>query len=58
MVDRFVRPFFEHELCATHPAYGAKALVDPLVPNTGSCILVLVRQGFIASVKICSEHRT
>lgn len=53
----FARPFVARGVDATHPAHRAKALVDPLVPNTGSCILILGSQGFTASVEICSEHR-
>lgn len=52
----FASVFCERGIAATHPTHGAKALVDPLVPNTGSCILILGSQGFITSVEICSEH--
>ena len=35
-----------------HPAHGAEALVDPLVPLTRRDILAFLRQRLVASVKV------
>lgn len=51
------RPFYEHVFDATHPADWAEALVDPLVPNAGSCVLVFGRKSFVTSVEICRQYR-
>lgn len=53
----FIGRFYEHVLGGTHPADWAEALVDPLVPNTGRCVLVFGRQSFVTSVEICRENR-
>lgn len=53
----FIGPCYEHVFGTTHPADGAEALVDPLVPNAGRCVLVFGRQSFVTSVEICREPR-
>ncbi len=50
-------PCSEHVFGVTYPADGAEALVDPLVPVAGSCVLVFGRQSFVTSVEICRDTR-
>lgn len=45
------------KLWFTYPAHGAEALVDPLVPATGSRVLVFGRQSLGTSVEVCHQHR-